>query len=175
MRGGEPELLVGFAYGSNLHPARLRARVPSAEFLVRARLGGYELRFHKRGLDGSGKADAFLTGTPEHVVWGMLFTLDRVDKPRLDRVEDLGGSYRQVEVRVEAVDGGFHSAFAYVALPAAIEEGLPPYRWYKELVVAGAREHGFPAGYIHRLERLPARTDPDPARARRHRRLLGGR
>ena len=36
-----------FAYGSNLHPPRLRARTPSARALGRADLEGYRLLFHK--------------------------------------------------------------------------------------------------------------------------------
>ena len=50
--------LLYFAYGSNLHPERLRERVPSAESLGVARLEAHVLRFHKRGRDGSGKCDA---------------------------------------------------------------------------------------------------------------------
>ncbi|TNF88372.1 MAG: gamma-glutamylcyclotransferase, partial [Gammaproteobacteria bacterium] len=41
--------LYYFAYGSNMSPARLQARVPSARPLGVYRLKGHRLSFHKRG------------------------------------------------------------------------------------------------------------------------------
>ena len=46
-------MMLYAAYGSNLHPARLSRRAPSAEFVGTALLPGWELRLHKRGQDGS--------------------------------------------------------------------------------------------------------------------------
>jgi hypothetical protein len=42
-------------------------------------------------------------------------------------------------------------------------------------VIAGAREHGLPVGYRSRLDLVVTVSDPDHARARRHRDLLAGR
>lgn len=168
-------MLVGFAYGSNLSEERLRRRVPSARFLGPARLEGHALRFHKLGLDGSGKADAFRTGHPGDAVWGALFEMDERHKDDLDRYEDLGRSYREVGVRVRTPDAGIREAFAYVALPSAIEPDLKPFAWYLAFVVRGARERGLPREWIEALRAVEATEDPDPERARRNRQILEGR
>mgnify|MGYP002623607894 FL=1 len=57
-----PQKMKIFTYGSNMHIARLRARVASAVPVERGVVAGRRFAFHKRGLDGSGKADAFYTG-----------------------------------------------------------------------------------------------------------------
>ena len=49
-----------------------------------------------------------------------------------------------------------------------------PSTWYRDLVVAGAIEHGLPPRYVEELARVPAAADPDVARAARARRLLDG-
>jgi len=45
------------AYGSNLHPDRLKQRVPSARLCGPSVVEGWGLRFHKRGQDESSKCD----------------------------------------------------------------------------------------------------------------------
>jgi hypothetical protein len=56
--------------------ARLQQRVSSATPVRIAKLLNHSLRFHKRSnKDGSGKADAYFTGEPEHVVWGVIFQI----------------------------------------------------------------------------------------------------
>ena len=54
-----------FAYGSNMLEQRLKDRVKSAEFLLNAWIRGYEVRFRKMSIDGSGKADLVQTGVVE--------------------------------------------------------------------------------------------------------------
>ena len=66
-----------FAYGSNMSLLRLRERVPSAERLGVFKLEQHVLRFHKIGIDGSGKCDAFLTEDPNASVIGALFEIDK--------------------------------------------------------------------------------------------------
>ena len=65
------------------------------------------------------------------------------------------------------------TAFAYVATPDAVDATLAPFGWYRDLVVAGARENALPDRYISALAAVTAVADPDEGRARRHRRLLG--
>ncbi len=161
-----------FAYGSNLWPARLRARVPSAEYVSPARLLGHDLRFHKSGRDGSGKADAFRTGSPEDVVWGALFTLDPAEKPYLDAAE--GPGYREVQVQVLLKTGRRLRARMYQARPAWREPEAVPYHWYRAYVLAGARHHGFSEAYLRRIRAVGVREDLDAERARLNRRALGG-
>lgn len=163
-----------FAYGSNMCTARLRARVPSARPLGVAALAGHILRFHKRGWrDGSGKGDACRSPEPGARVWGVVFGIDPAGKADLDRAEGLGRGYDDVEVRVTTPEGVEHTAWMYQAAPAAIEPDAIPFRWYRDLVLAGAREHGLPHDYVRdHIACHPARPDPDADRARRHRTLV---
>ncbi|MGM0412630.1 MAG: gamma-glutamylcyclotransferase family protein, partial [Pseudomonadota bacterium] len=87
-----------FAYGSNMLTARLRARVPSAHPVGRARLDNHALAWHMAGPDGSAKCD--IVTTPGTVVHGVLFRLDAGELPLLDAAEGLGHGYDRETVTV---------------------------------------------------------------------------
>jgi len=162
-----------FAYGSNMLTMRLRERVPSATPIGIGRLVGHALRWDKRSRrDGSGKCDAECTGRDDDVVWGVLFELDPAEKPALDAAEGLGAGYAEKAVDI-LTDEGPVSAVTYCATEK--DPTLRPFHWYKDLVIAGAREHGLPVGYRSRLDLVVTVSDPDLARTRRHKDLLHGR
>jgi hypothetical protein len=69
---------------------------------------------------------------------------------------------------------GVFQADAYKATPDAIDETLIPYNWYRDLVLAGAREHGFSAEYIAHIESFAVEDDPDTEREKRNRDILKG-
>jgi hypothetical protein len=79
---GPPEPVVHFAYGANMSAARLRKRMPSCKPLGIATLPGYELRFHKRSMDKSGKCNAFASGNNNRVI-GVLFSFDPAERAKL--------------------------------------------------------------------------------------------
>lgn len=151
---------------------RLRERVPSARALGVATLSGYELRFHKRGWkDGSGKCDVVGRDGDRAQVFGVAFRMTAGDKEGLDAAEGLGRGYGVRTVRVER-EGRRVAAFTYVADASAIDSTLLPFTWYKELVLAGAREHGLPLEYVRQLEAVKAVADPDSERDRHARTIL---
>ena len=154
-----------FAYGSNMHPRRLGARLSSARPIGARALAGYALRFHKAGKDGSAKCDAEPTGNAEDRVWGVLYEIDAAQEAVLDRVEGLGIGYRKAQVRLASAAGEGCDAFIYRAL--RIDAALRPFAWYKRHVVEGARAAGLPTAYVAAIERLPALPDPCAERARR--------
>ncbi len=156
------DTFTNFAYGSNMSAARLRQRAPSARFRDIGRLEGHTLRWHKRGRDGSGKCDAEATGMDLDVVWGVLFEIDRSEKPRLDEAEGLHHGYDEKEVEIATVQGTV-KALMYCATDIA--PALSPYHWYKAFVVAGARQHGLPEPYVRDLEQVESVGDPDANRA----------
>lgn len=145
-----------FAYGSNLHPARLVERLGRVRLLSVAQLDEHALVFHKQGRDGSGKCD--IVRAPGDRVFGALYELSREALLQLDRIE--GRGYQRELVRVVTWPAGaIHDAWTYRARPVARNLGLQPAGWYSDLVLAGARYHELPQDYIARLAEVPARLD----------------
>lgn len=163
--------LYYFAYGSNLHPLRLRLRTPGARRLGTAHLRGYRLRFHKVGRDKSAKCNAWSTGERRDLVHGVVYRIARRDLLALDRAEDLGRGYRRLRVQV-TLRGRRRIVNSYVALPEAIAEGLAPMDWYRGYVLRGARHQGLPGRYIRRLGMVPAVRDRNAARRAGHLRVM---
>jgi len=158
---------LNFSYGSNMATRRLRARTPSARAVGVAELAAHELRWHKRGRDGSGKCDVVPAAA---TVWGVVFEIALAEKPLLDAAEGLHAGYAEREVGLVVAGRGPVRARLYHATD--VDSSLLPYDWYKALVVAGAREHGLPQPYVRALDAVAARPDPDARRAAVHRSLL---
>ena len=150
------------AYGSNLHPARLQQRVPSANLQGVTVLQGWRLNFHKRSEDGSGKCSIEHVGSvePATAVHAAVFLIDPEEKPDLDRVEGVGCGYYIEFLEVP----GFGDVFTYIASPDYIDIKLQPYQWYRHLVLAGCHFHGFPESYRQMIAEVESRADPNEAR-----------
>jgi hypothetical protein len=149
------------AYGSNLHPDRLRKRVSSALLIGTGLLPGYGLKFHKIGKkDGSGKCNIVVGESGVHIA---IFELAESDRPGLDRCEGLGYGYDRHTIQVD----GYGACSTYIAADKAIDDSLAPMDWYKEYVLRGAQFHGFPLEYISALASQTAVVDPDHHRAQK--------
>ncbi len=159
------------AYGSKLHPRRLAARVPSARPLGVVPLRGYRLGFHKRGRDLSGKCLYYRTRDAADMVFGVLYEIAQTEKAQLDRAEGAGRGYDEERLDL-SVGGRRYASFLYAASASHIDSSLNPFHWYKRMVVAGARYHGLPSGYVAALEAVPSVEDADAARAREQEALL---
>src|SRR6056297_3033351 len=159
--------MLYFAYGSNMSIVRLRERVPGARRVGTGTLQYHDLRFHKRGADGSAKCDAFYTGDANHSVYGSLFVIDPAEKPALDAAEGLGVGYGEKPVSVAVGKQQHIEALTYYAL--AIDETLNPYSWYVQHVLIGARETACPPPYLAWIESTTAIDDDDAARDARER------
>jgi gamma-glutamylcyclotransferase len=146
------------AYGSNLFPPRLAARITILSVAGAITLPGYELRFNKRGADGSGKCN--LQACAQAQAHGVVYRIASADKPTLDRIEGVGHGY-VVELWRDASLG---ECFFYRAQASALDDTLRPYDWYHAYVLAGARQHGFPASYIAAIAAVPTQGDDDAAR-----------
>jgi gamma-glutamylcyclotransferase (GGCT)/AIG2-like uncharacterized protein YtfP len=107
-----------FAFGSNMLLERLKKRAPSARVLGTASLSGYALRFNKLGKDGSSKANIVPSEDPRAVVYGVLYSLDDNELPRLDKADGVGNGYNVHYPRVRRAEAeAEEDAFAYVAAP----------------------------------------------------------
>ena len=135
-----------FAYGSNLWQPRLEERVGGVTVATVGSIVGFDLRFHKVGRDGTGKADAFHTGSPGHRVWGVAYLLTDEQLGALDEIE--GDGYRRDTVTVEAAD---RTLDATTYLARSIDPTLPVEAWYRRFVLDGARSHGLPPTYLETL------------------------
>lgn len=162
-------MVLLFAYGSNMAPQRLRARVERVEYVACGFLLGYALRFHKVGMDGSAKADAYHTGHKQDLVWGAVFRLPEAEHQRLDEHE---AGYDHATVTVHSLNGESFEAVTYVAQHDNIDPTLQPFGWYRELVLAGAFQHALPPEYIQEIERIEVTEDSDVARRDHHLSLL---
>jgi hypothetical protein len=158
--------ILYFAYGSNLCEPRLSGRAPGTAIVGPAALQGFELRWHKRSTDGSGKCSirASARGGRVH---GVVYELPEAAKSALDRIEGLGIGYDERSVKVRLAEASIE-AVTYVASPSYIDDALLPWSWYKRLVVSGAEDHRLPADYVGSLRAVAARQDPDTARAARN-------
>ena len=105
------------AYGSNLHPVRLRKRVSSAKRLGSTHLDGYALRFNKVSWkDGSAKCNIVPS---DERIYLAVFEILETERVILDSFEGLGSGYRNVEMEI----AGFGACSTYVADQGAIDEG----------------------------------------------------
>lgn len=161
--------MLYFGYGSNMLTARLRDRVPSATPHSTGWVDGYDLRFHKRSEDGSGKCN--IVPVEDSVVHGVVFEVAPHEVDALDEAERRGRGYARQNVRVRGRSSSVE-AFGYVAQPAYVDDALLPYEWYRALVLAGAQEHGLPGSYVAALRTVRSYPDPNGARRRQYRALL---
>jgi gamma-glutamylcyclotransferase len=160
-----------FAYGSNLHPARLTARVPSAELIGVATYAGHRLDFHKKSDDGSSKCNMFKSGSESDLTHGAIYRMRPEHKHELDRVEGKGYGYRDSQVALD-LDGKEYDCFTYFAQESHIVDELAPYHWYKQLVILGARYLGLPGSYISSLDAVGSVDDPDATRRKANEMLI---
>jgi hypothetical protein len=163
--------LLYFAYGSNLHPVRLRERVPSTRFVQVTAITEHSLRFHKRGRDGSSKCDAYFTADRNDKLLAALYEIDAREKSELDQHEGVGAGY-EIRTFSAMTLGPEREVFAYVAMADHIDESLRPFSWYSELVLLGATYHGFPTTYLQSIKQVRTVVDTDQARVGRNERIL---
>lgn len=155
------------AYGSNMLTQRLRHRCPSARPVGTAMVPGHALEFTKPGQDQSGKAT--LTGTAAQGVHtpGVLFEIDKVDLPSLDKAEAAGVGYDRHDAFDVLLPGTGERLAATTYLAIDTSPHLKPFDWYLALVLAGAHEHGLDARHIAMLGRTEYEVDSHASRAGR--------
>lgn len=146
-RGRAENVILHFAYGSNMHRAIMRRHAAAAEPLGVATLADH--RFVITG-DGYASVDRAIART----VYGVLWRLTPRDRVTLDGWENVAGKLYRAETIPVRYDGRLHNALVYLARPSG--EGRPK-AGYMELVVAAARQWKFPQAYITDIAQwLPA-------------------
>ena len=128
-----------FFYGSfmNLDVLKQGGYVP--ERYEAAKLYGFDIRIQPL---------ATLVRSDQHCIYGIVACGTREQLCRLYS-QDWVGTYLPEPVLVETLDGKWRAAFCYIA-PAG--ESRPASNDYIDRIVGPARQYGFPAWYIARLE-----------------------
>ncbi len=149
------------AYGSNLHPIRLKKRVPSAAHIGTGFITPWNLRFNKKSdRDGTGKCSIARGGAG---VFLAIYEIDSAEKWKLDRAEGLGSGYNEITISVP----DYGDCLTYVADEGATEETLHPVDWYKEMVIVGCEFNQFPTDYLQAIKATESCRDTDDQRSRR--------
>ena len=154
-----------FAYGSNMSIKRIKARLPSVEKVGIFSLAQHKLAFHKKGDDGSAKADAYFTANSNDKIIGLVFRLTSSDIEILDKIEGVGAGYEQKQVTVFNEQNESLLALTYYA--TKIDSTLKPYPWYHHHVSIGATQASLPESYIESIESITTNQDPDAKRQQR--------
>ena len=146
------------AYGSNLLTQRITERIGNVNLIGARKLEGWALSFNKLGKDGSGKCT--LVKSRSKSAFGAVYEISKNQKLVLDEYET---GYDTISFSISKVG----ECITYIARPSQLANNIQPFDWYKYLVLAGARQHGFPKHYIMTIEKVTAMPDPDLDRVRR--------
>jgi hypothetical protein len=135
--------MLHFAYGSNMDRAVMRKHAPGAVALGIARLEGYRFIITTDGY-------ASVAPHARFCVHGRLWRLTARDRVTLDRWENIAAGLYRTEMLPVIAAGKRRRALIYVARARPRGTARPG---YMEIVVAAARECGFPADYVAFLRR----------------------
>jgi hypothetical protein len=147
-----------FAYGSNMQSATLSGR-RGVRFrrAVPARAPGWRLVFDKPPLVPMGHATGNILPEPGAETLGVVFEIGAEDLAHIELTEGvLIGNYRRVEVEIAPLAPVPSApAQAFSLSSDRRDPSLRPSVRYMTLVIAGAVEHGLPAGHVEMLRRVP--------------------
>lgn len=154
LEGAPADEVWYFAFGANMNDDVFlgRRRMQPLEWRVGC-ARGYRLRFNLHGRPRGKSAPANIAPAPEEEVWGVLYRMTCRDMVWLHSTEGVPGwRYFPVWPDVEDKDGNSVRAFSLIAkgLP---EDGNPSLR-YITLIRDGACQHGLPAHWIEKLDRV---------------------
>ncbi|MDZ7853514.1 MAG: gamma-glutamylcyclotransferase family protein [Halomonas sp.] len=149
-----------FAYGSNMNPARVAARIGPTRRVVAGALHDYALRFDKASRV-AGIAHANVVPWQGERVEGAVFELEAPEHiRRMDPFEGYPREYDRHRLPVVTREGTF-DAWVYIAAPGTTAEALRPAREYLEHLLAG--EPFLSAAYHARLTSVEAVSGLDEA------------
>ncbi len=154
-----------FAYGSNMLPARLKARCASARVIGAASAPGFDLEFSKPSKDGSGKAT--LVTAADIATPGVLFEIAKADLDPLDRAEGAGFGYDRADDFTAEITGTGERITATTYIASMTDRQLKPFDWYLALVIAGAQHHALGDEHMERLRLIEHLIDEDHSRKTR--------
>jgi|AntRauTorcE11898_2_1112593.scaffolds.fasta_scaffold04444_3 gamma-glutamylcyclotransferase (GGCT)/AIG2-like uncharacterized protein YtfP len=145
-----------FAYGSNMNPARVAARIGATRQVMAGVLHDYSLRFDKAS-KVAGIAHANVAAVVGERVEGALFELESPEQIQMmDPFEGYPGDYERHRLPVTTHEGDIE-AWVYIAAPGTTATALRPAREYLEHLLAG--EPYLSRAYHARLTEVEAVSD----------------
>lgn len=158
MPEGPANKVLYFAYGHHMSSNVLRAHAAQATPVAIGYVHGHQLTFAwTADSETTGKCHAEPTQNQEDYVWGVVWEMPEVEKAVLDALEGLGRSCAEKEVVVITEAGETPARMYYATNPRA--KALPSSA-YRQLVLAGAREHRLPDYYCKWIEGSEYHVDP---------------
>lgn len=143
LTSASPRRVHVFFYGSFIRREVMARGGLVPERIELARLGGFDIQFNPH---------ACLVRSAPHAVCGILVQASHEELRRLYSA-DAVGVFLPEAVLVETADGALRPALCFV--PPVPGDG-PPDLAYLDLLIAAAREHGFPGWYLDRLDSVRA-------------------
>lgn len=142
-----------FAFGSNMNPARVRARGLRFDDPQSAALANFQLVFDKCA-DPVGAGHANIRYCPGKTVHGVLYVLPEPgDILRMDPFEHAPINYGREVFNVRTIDGALVPAWTYIGNTAVLRDGLLPTRDYLAHLLSGAP--WLPDDYCQELRQWP--------------------
>lgn len=125
-----------FAYGSNMNPVRVEARIGDTRRAVAGVLVDHVLRFDKAS-KVPGVSHANVAPRPGKRVEGVLFELASPEQIRdMDPFEGHPDEYRRHRLPIETAEGAIE-AWVYIARPGTTADALQPAHEYLEHLLCG--------------------------------------
>lgn len=134
-----PTTVRAFFYGSFINLEVLAQGGFKPKRVELAKLSGFDIRIQPL---------ANLVRSDQHCVYGILCEATHAELAGLYG-QAWVGTYLPEAVVVETIDGRLAPALCYIAPPAEPE---PAKSDYLDRIIGPARQHGFPAWYLERLE-----------------------
>jgi len=126
-----------FAYGSNMDIAEFEANYKTAKAIELAWLDGYELAFDKIAKRDHDSSVADVVKAPGSKVFGILYTIDSSEIPKLDKQE---GGYKKISVKVHGKNGKTHSAITYTVIDKKALPNPNPKLFYIRKMLIGLKD-----------------------------------
>lgn len=163
--------MLYFAYASNMNPAQMKSRAPTAGVVGVATLADRRLHFpiESAGWNGGTASVQLAHGS---TVYGVLYEVDDAAIEALDRYEgyfaphDPRNRYERETVNVDLVrpdDGSFPRRVRALIYLAGTGTPAPPSRRYLDTILEGARHHRLPEEYVAALAAIPAASEAGQA------------
>jgi cation transport regulator ChaC len=142
------DLLLYFAYGSNMYRKRLSDRIGFIDKWDNGTVLKKQLSFNKLGQDGSGKAN--LIDQEDEKAYGVIYQVNESDLIKLDRFEV---GYERKTLEVQSDNNGYLKAILYLA--NNLQDFISPNKEYMNHILRGAEENGLKQNYIDYLKSIP--------------------